>query len=163
MTLKQTHLRSIKGAYWAKLNCVAHISSCNFDSVAGHFQSWKISWHTGQRSLGVAQSSDRPATVRGCWWINTKSRKWGLRIRSHSISEESVQPISLLTGTISTTTLHALYNCCFLGHKQAVFITHFYSLVLSLGKKSSSNCHISLKLAHLGFTDGLSSVLEMPG
>ena len=81
--------------------------------------------------------------VRGCWWINKRSRKRGFRIKSNSISERSAQPISLLPGTISTTTLQTLYNCCFLGHKQAVFIPPFYSLVLSLKKKkSSSNCHI---------------------
>lgn len=99
------------------------------------FRRWKVSWHTGQRLAGSAQSSDRPATVRGCWWINKRSRKSGLRIRSHSISEGSAQPISLLQGTISTTTQQALYNCCFLCYKQAVFITPFYCSVLSLEKK----------------------------
>lgn len=107
----------------------------HFDSVPGHFQNWNISWHIGQRSLGVAQSSDRPATVRGCWWINKKSRKWGLTIRSYSISEESEQPISLLTGTISTTTLHALYNCCFRGHKKSFVYYPFLLLDAFTGEK----------------------------
>lgn len=154
-------------ARWGKHSTLplrTHLLLCCFDSVPDHFQSWRVSWHTGQRSLGATRSSDRPATVRGCWWINKRSRKRGLRIRSHSISEGSAQPISLLPGTMSTTTLWALYNCCFLGHKQVVFITAFYSLVLSLErKKSSSNCHISLILAHIGFTGGLSPVLKMAG
>lgn len=107
------------------------LSCCSFCSVPDHFQSLNVRWHTSQRSPDSAQSSDRPAMVRGCWRINTRSRKRGLRIRSHSISEGSVQPISLLPGTISTTTLQALYNCSFLGYKQAVFITPLYSLVLS--------------------------------
>ena len=58
-----------------------------------------------------------------------------MRIRSYRVSEGSAQAISLLAGTISTTTLQVLYNCCFLGYKQAVLITPFYSLVLSLEKK----------------------------
>ncbi len=162
--VKQTHLV----VHWGKhttLYLFIYLSPCCFDSVPDHFQSWKVSWHTGQRSPGAAQGSDRPTTVRGYRWINKRSRKREWRIRSHSISEGSAQPISLLPGTISTTTLQALYNCCFLGYKQAVFITPFYSLVLSLKKKkkSSSNCHISLILACIGFTGGLSPVLEMAG
>lgn len=125
---------------WGKhitLHFMTHLSPGCFGSgrkMPDHFQSWKVSWHTGQRSPGAAQSSDKLATVRGCG-INKRSRKRGLRIRNHSISEGSAQPISLLPGTISTTTLQALYNCCFLGYKQAVFITPFYSLVLSLEKR----------------------------
>lgn len=133
-------------AHWGKhntLHIMTHLLPHCLDSVLDYFQCWKVSWHTGQRSSCAAQSSDRPAMVRGCWWINKRSRKRGFRIKSNSISERSAQPISLLPGTISTTTLQTLYNCCFLGHKQAVFITPFYSLVLSMKKKkSSSNCHI---------------------
>lgn len=50
----------------------------------------------GQRSVDSTHSSDRPVAVSGCWRINTRSRKRGLRIRSCSISEGSLQPISLL-------------------------------------------------------------------
>lgn len=85
----------------------------------------------GQRTADSTHSSDRPVTVSGCWRINRRSRKRGLRIRSCSISEGS----HYSTGTISKTTLQALYNCCLLSYKQTVFIIPSYSTWLLLKKK----------------------------